>query len=727
MRRKSFIRKGLLFICCGTVALSPMSIVNYSQAAENDNQVKEYLVQTESNTVYQDIAKEYHEELLDDESEPTFEKENILLMNLTSEEASDLEKQDGISVEQNITFCGKSADQIDIDDVERLAEEQWNVAAIEAENPSSSLSSKNVKVAILDSGVDSLGDMGIKYHTSLIPGENADDMTGHGTIIANLIARNNNGSCEAGIIPENSSVELYNVRILDDNNQTPLSRVIEGLQWCIDNEMDIVNMSFGTEIYSDILQDMVRKAEAADILMIASVGNEGEERENIVEYPAGYPEVMGVGSVNEKMERSTFSNTGDAVEVMAPGENIPVTSYWGMQGVSSGTSYAAAHVTAVSALLWSENPNRNAKEIRSLLKNSATAMGNHFQCGYGLVNYQYAQEHEELAEEIIPEKNLENKLLQSYTIPVSLKASWAGVNHMQLIPSVSGMTAKEIEVIKYATKYADTSFMKDYDVLHARGNTNYVSAAKILFQAARTWKGGSNYQVLFNEAESYSSSGEDETTRYVDTMDLKESMKVAVYSDFQDSSKTGSKVSANRGRLQLLGLAIHVAGDAYAHKAMCDGSAEGLQEIQNIYDKNADKIKPALQKGETSIEEIKSMAQSDAGLTTARMGNQKYFKDAGVCNKYYTDSPGYMSDRYCVATKVATNKLLNYYSNSTDFKPFVFCPYEISETKKYAENYKYKVRHLVQNIQDAGYNIMNYLKGKNDYTVSDWYALSFNS
>ncbi len=734
MKRK----KTLALFCCTALTLSAMQGKTISHAAQNSGPMQEYLVQTNTEQAYEAISRQYGVQTLSDlPAEPLFKETNILLMDLTSEQAYVLDQEDGVTVEPNMTLNAADLTETTLEedrsmqpaaeDVKSLAERQWNLSAVQAESVDETAAAKKINIAILDSGVDLLGDVEFDYQTSLIPEENTDDQTGHGTMITNLIARNQNGFCETGIIPDSSPVGLYNVRILDENNQTPLSRVVEALQWCIDNHMDVVNMSFGMEEYSEILHNVISKAQDAGILMVASAGNSGG---SLVEYPAGYPEVIAVGSVNENLTYSTFSNTGSAIELVAPGENIPVTSYWGLQGAGSGTSYAAAHVTAIAALLWSENPQRNAAEIRTLLNRSALDLGGASPYGNGMVNYQYASTHTELAdpESIVDEDWGRMANQQTYKIPDSLKASWKHENHAALIPSsVSGLTAHEVNVVKQATIYADKSdILQNYDTLHARDNTNYVSAAKCMYEAALAWNTNKNYDDIYAKADSYYSSDESATVRATNIRELKAAMKEAVNCNFQNTAETGSAVTANRGRLQLLGLAIHIGGDTYAHKSMCDGSQQGKTEILNIY-KGSDEVKSATVKGLDTIKDLQTAAASSTGLTTAGMGNPKYFNDLRICNRYYTDSINYMTKRYSVATKVATNKLLNYYSNKTYFRPYAFCPYEISSTSNFRNNYSYKTRHLIKYLNDAGFNINSYLNGQNSYQTSDWYALSFDN
>ena len=137
------------------------------------------------------------------------------------------------------------------------------------------------------------------------------------------------------------------------------------------------------------------------------------------------------------------------------------------------------------------------------------------------------------------------------------------------------------------------------------------------------------------------------------------------------------------GRLQLLGIAIHIVGDTYAHKSKVDSSAKGIQEIKNIYNKNKVEINKYLQKPSDGVTPIIKAAKTSAGLSTSDIG-QSYFNTPSKANKFYPDNTQYMAKRYSVATKVGTQKLINYYLKLQDsgkkyaFKLWVFCPYEYS-------------------------------------------------
>src|SRR5690606_12103623 len=104
-----------------------------------------------------------------------------------------------------------------------------------------------------------------------------------------------------------------------------LQDVLEGIEWSIQNHMDIINLSLGTDTHSELLKDMVDLANAQGIVVVGSAGNSQTTEDangNIVpvplstytiNYPAKYDSVIAVAAVDANNARGAFSSVGDEV------------------------------------------------------------------------------------------------------------------------------------------------------------------------------------------------------------------------------------------------------------------------------------------------------------------------------------------------------------------------------------------------------------------------------
>lgn len=153
---------------------------------------------------------------------------------------------------------------------------------------------KQIKVALIDSGVDMFNDIEVEDYLNLIPGEEEVlplfwDTSGHGSAIAGVIAAQDNDEGITGIAP---NVELYSARVLDENKTVPVSRIVEAIYWAIEKDVNIISLSFGTTARSEALETAIKAAHEKGILIVAAAGNDG-----VVEYPAAMEEVMAVGGI----------------------------------------------------------------------------------------------------------------------------------------------------------------------------------------------------------------------------------------------------------------------------------------------------------------------------------------------------------------------------------------------------------------------------------------------
>ncbi|MDE7210352.1 MAG: S8 family peptidase [Lachnospiraceae bacterium] len=272
-------------------------------------------------------------------------------------------------------------------------EEFWNIVSVgSAENGLAAIGTDvavadPVKVAILDSGVDYTDDIDVYMRKNFVPGEDDisviyEDISGHGTSVAGIIAAKDN---DEGITGINPNVQLYSARILDENKQAPASRVVAAIDWAIAQDVDIINISFGTTVDSEEIHAAIKRAYDAGILIVAAAGNNG-----VVEYPAAYDEVIAVGAVDAKGERAEGSAIGDELELVAPGQQIVSTGAFGGVCVVGGTSLAAPHVAGVASVLWQKDKSVSADFIRSLLAFTANQYGEDYEYGNGLVDLDFA-------------------------------------------------------------------------------------------------------------------------------------------------------------------------------------------------------------------------------------------------------------------------------------------------------------------------------------------------
>jgi subtilisin family serine protease len=234
-----------------------------------------------------------------------------------------------------------------------------------------------VKVAVIDTGIDYIHDDPDNSPYVVDPEflgnykggfdfVNHDayplDDNGHGTHVAGILAAEKNGYLVSGVAPH---VDLYGLKILSGAGTGDESDLILALQWALDNDMDIVNMSLGTHTNVPALATAVANASAAGLLMVAASGNVNPGNINellygcAVAYPAAYPQVLATTFTNGSNALTGYSCTGPEVDFASPGDQIisavpigpcQVCDAHGYKALS-GTSMASPHLAGTVALM----------------------------------------------------------------------------------------------------------------------------------------------------------------------------------------------------------------------------------------------------------------------------------------------------------------------------------------------------------------------------------------
>jgi serine protease len=188
----------------------------------------------------------------------------------------------------------------------------------------------------------------------------ADDHL-HGTHLASLIAATmNNALGTAGIA---SNVTIMPLKVLNSSGSGITSQLTGAINYAVAHGADIINLSLGGTEDDPVFHQSIQAAVAAGVVVVAASGNEGA---STVDYPGRYDEVVSVGAVQRDLNRSAYANYGTALDLVAPGGSADpnvdgilaetcTTSACTNTSLFyiSGTSQAAAQVSAVAALLES--------------------------------------------------------------------------------------------------------------------------------------------------------------------------------------------------------------------------------------------------------------------------------------------------------------------------------------------------------------------------------------
>ncbi len=285
---------------------------------------------------------------------------------------------------------------------ERLS---WGVDRIDAEVVHGQNKGQGVKVAILDTGIDlDHPDLRVAGDVTFVPGTTSgDDDNGHGTMVAGVVAALDNDIGVIGVAPD---VKLYSVKVLNQDGNGVMSVILSGIEWAVDNNMQVINMSFGSFLnFPSTIRMALEKAYQMGVVLVAGVGNAGDQ--GIIFAPARYEPVIAVGATDQQDARVSSSCTGSALELMAPGVSILSTSRGGGYSSGSGTSFTTPHVTGVAALVIASGVTNNI-DVRQILQATARDLGTSgwdSWYGYGLVNAAEAMEagsNSEPSEDTIP-------------------------------------------------------------------------------------------------------------------------------------------------------------------------------------------------------------------------------------------------------------------------------------------------------------------------------------
>jgi len=216
-----------------------------------------------------------------------------------------------------------------------------------------------VVIAVIDTGVDYthplLKDRIVAGYDVLKNTSDPMDVHFHGTHVAGIIADST---------PAN--VKIMPIRAMDEKGKGYDSDISTAIRFAVDNGADIINLSFIGEGYSQYLTDALNYALANNVLVVVVAGNNGADTANY--FPASEQNVIVVSATDQHDNIASFSNTGDAIDLSAPGVGIVSSLPGNRYGSLTGTSMAVPFVSSVAAMIKLDDPSRSIQEIERLLK-----------------------------------------------------------------------------------------------------------------------------------------------------------------------------------------------------------------------------------------------------------------------------------------------------------------------------------------------------------------------
>lgn len=299
--------------------------------------------------------------------------------------------------------------------------QKWNFGMIELEKAWKHATGKGVIVAILDTGISDgrnkayprVGDL---EQTCILEGYNFNqknkdpyDRQSHGSHVGSTVAESTNN--KIGGVGIAFDACLLPVKVLSDSGSGWSQDIAEGIRWAADHKANIINMSLGGGGYSKIMADAVKYAADRNVLVFCAAGNAAQPK---IEFPAAYDGCLAISSVGPDKKLayySSYGEGGDGIFLAAPGGNKRDfgdeggvwqstvnpnnPKQWGMfpyQGTSMATPTAAGVAALVVSHLLEHDGKYDAEEVKDIMLDSATDMGDEFKYGAGIVNAGAAME-----------------------------------------------------------------------------------------------------------------------------------------------------------------------------------------------------------------------------------------------------------------------------------------------------------------------------------------------
>ena len=263
-----------------------------------------------------------------------------------------------------------------------------------------------IKIAVLDSGIkktniDLVNNILPYSYSTSTQSQPSNYYWFHGTIVAGIIAaEKDNNILGTGVSPDSKLIDISWA-----NLQNPLAdlHLSYGINWAWQNGADVINNSWGGPYPSSFINDAINNAlnfgrNGKGAIMIFSAGNGNSD---LPYYPTyDNTDVIAVGAINRNGNRSSYSNYGNRIDVIAPADGLKSTANEDSWTSMGGTSSACPNVTGVASLILEVNPCLSYLDVKNIIEMTCQKIGNYsysnytnringtwnYEMGYGLPN-----------------------------------------------------------------------------------------------------------------------------------------------------------------------------------------------------------------------------------------------------------------------------------------------------------------------------------------------------
>jgi|GEM_PF-1954018 len=242
----------------------------------------------------------------------------------------------------------------------------WYIEKMKLNNVWKKTKGDGVVIAILDSGINKNLEKRVEKqivspYNFLEKNTNINDKNGHGTALASILLHNDKETNFFAISP---NIKIMPLVVIDESGRIDAKNVSDAIIYAVDHDAQIINMSFGFKITSELIKNAINYAYEKNVFLIAAVGDYEEEK---VLFPASNDKVIGVQAQSIYGTRYKKASWGNELNIKIPGENILCLNGDDLIEKNSGSSYSTIIFSGILALKLSYDDNFSVDEIISII------------------------------------------------------------------------------------------------------------------------------------------------------------------------------------------------------------------------------------------------------------------------------------------------------------------------------------------------------------------------